>query len=383
MLLASIGVVLLLVGGGLVVNVGAAESSYRQAVLFAEVLSQVSDNYVDPIDPTALLDGAYEGMLAGLDPNGAYLSPGEVADWKKKRAEGLIQPGFSVLRVGRVLQVVSVVPGSDAETAGLEVGDHLRAIDGVLTADRSLGQARRMLDGEVGSVVRLEVLHPSDSFRREEIEVARRAQSRPGFTIDVEDGIAVLRLADLRATDAELLATELADVRSRGIEHLLVDLRFLADGGPHDLGPAAAGLAGPIHLRLRDRSGRQLDSVEQAAIKPVWPGPLSVLVNGATAGAAEALALSLRLSRGARVYGQSTYGLGAEPKLYELDNGAGILVSASRWETEVGETWNGDGIVPDEVVEGEGDDPRSAGADQLRQTLERLRADEAHPALPA
>ena len=105
-LLASIGVVLLLVGGGLVVNVGAAESSYRQAVLFAEVLSQVSDNYVDPIDPAVLLDGAYEGMLAGLDPNGAYLTPGEVVEvsmtlgrsWLRLRLQAVDEDGQALAR---------------------------------------------------------------------------------------------------------------------------------------------------------------------------------------------------------------------------------------------------------------------------------------------
>ncbi len=378
-LLASIGVVLLLVGGGLVVNVGAAESSYRQAVLFAEILSQVSDNYVDPIDPTVLLDGAYEGMLAGLDPNGAYLSPTEVADWKKKRPDGLVGPGFSVLRVGRVLQVVAVEPGSGVETAGLKIGDHLRSIDGALTADLSLGQARRRLEGEAGTVVRLEVLHPADSFRREMIEAVRHAPRARGFALSIDNGIAILRILDLRALDSAQVATELEHAHSSDVDQLLIDLRFVAEGGPHDLGPAAGGLAGPIKLRLRDRAGKLLDSVEQAAAKPVWPGSVAVLVNGATAGGSEALALLLRIERSARVYGQATYGLGSEPKLYELDNGAGVLMSSARWETEVGQTWNGDGVAPDEVIEGKGDDPVAAGADQLHQVLERLHAQAAQP----
>ncbi len=382
-LVSSIGVVLALVGGGLVVSVGAAESSYRQAVLFAEILSQVSDNYVDPIDPTTLLDGAYEGMLAGLDPNGAYLSPGEVAEWKKKRPGDLVGPGFSVLRVGRVLQVVAIEPGSAAETAGLKVGDHVRSVDGVLVANLSLGQARRRLEGEAGTPVAVEVLHPADSFRRQSIEAVRRAATRAGFHVNVEEGIAVLRIDDLRALDAARLLRELDDVRSRGVEQLLVDLRFLADGSPRDLGRAATLLAGPVRLQLRDRTGRLVDSVERDAAPPAWPGPIAVLVNGATAGGAEALALLLRLGRSAHVYGESTYGLGAEPKLIELDNGTGIVVSAARWETAVGQTWNGDGLAPDDRVEGKGDDPQAIGLDQLHQVLERLHATQASAAHPA
>ena len=52
---------LALVGGGFFLQVGAGESSYRQAVLFAEVLSLVMENYVDPLDseeaPTRSLRG--------------------------------------------------------------------------------------------------------------------------------------------------------------------------------------------------------------------------------------------------------------------------------------------------------------------------------------
>jgi len=381
-LVASIGVVLVLVGGGLIVTVGAAESSYRQAVLFAEILSQVSDNYVDPVDTTILLDGAYERMLAGLDANGAYLSPSEVVEWNKKRSGDLVGPGFSVLRVGRILQVVAVEPGSAAEAGGLAVGDHVRSVDGMLVADLSLGQARRRLEGEAGTMVDVEVLHPADSFRRARIESVRRATARAGFHVGIEDGIAVLRIDDLGAADPKRVAAELDDVRSRGVAHLLVDLRFLADGGPRDIARTAPLLAGAVRLRLRDRSGRLVDSVEKEAAESAWPGQVSVLVNGATAGGAEALALLLRLGRKARVYGEPTYGLGAEPKLLELDNGAGIVVSALRWETELGETWNGDGLKPDDVIEGRGDDPESAGADQLRQVLERLHAADAASARP-
>jgi len=318
-------------------------------------------------------------MLAGLDPNGAYLSPTEVLEWKKKRPDGLVGPGFSVLRVGRVLQVVAVEPGSGAETAGLKIGDHLRSIDGALAADLSLGQARRRLEGEAGTGVRLEVLHPAESFRREMMEAVRHAPRARGFALSIDNGIAILRILDLRALDSAQVATELAHAHSSDVDQLLLDLRFVAEGGPHDLGPAAGGLAGPIKLRLRDRSGRLLDSVDQAAGKPVWPGSVAVLVNGATAGGSEALALLLRIARSARVYGQATYGLGSEPKLYELDNGAGVLMSSARWETEVGQTWNGDGVAPDEVIEGKGDDPVAAGADQLHQVLDRLHAQAAQP----
>ena len=144
----SVSLVVLLLGGGLVVKVGASESSYNEVVTFSEILSLVMDNYVDPVDPDKLLVGAYEGMLAGLDPNGAFLTPDEVAKWKSRDESETAGPGVSVLKAGRAVQVVAVVEGSPADVAGIAVGDHIRSVDGQSVRDLSLTQAWRMLHGK-------------------------------------------------------------------------------------------------------------------------------------------------------------------------------------------------------------------------------------------
>jgi len=375
---------LFLLGGGLVVRVGAAESSYRQTVLFAEILGQVLENYVDPVESEALLRGAYEGMLGGLDPNGAFLTPEEVEQWKAGPPAHGAGPGFAVLKTNHTLQVVAVEPGSQAADAGVEVGDHVRSVDGSPTRDLSLEQSRRRLGGEPGTLVRVEVLKPGDGFRAETVEVVRKVASRRPFTLHVERGTAVLELFSLAEVPLDDLARELDASATRGVERLLVDLRNLAEGSPRDAARVAALFVRDPGLQLRDRSGRLVDTVEVApAADPAWPGTISVLTNRATAGGAEALALLLQTHREARVYGQSTYGLGAEPRLLELDNGAGILVSSSQWETSGGRTWNADGVQPDEVVEGEGEGWAAARADQLRRVLEALETTDANEAAPA
>ena len=72
------------------------------------------------------------------------------------------------------------------------------------------------------------------------------------------------------------------------------------------------------------------------------------------------------------ILGESTYGLGAEAKLFELDNGAGLVVSSALWETASGTRWNGDGVVPDEEIRGTGQDYETMSANQLERALEWL-----------
>jgi carboxyl-terminal processing protease len=372
-LLVSTLLVLFLLVGGLAVKVGAEDNSFHQVVVFSEVLSLVLDNYVDPLEAERLLRSAYEGMLAGLDPHGAYLTPEELAEWKAFDASGLADPGLSVLRAGRSLQVVSVVEGSSAEAAGIEMGDQIRAVDGRPVRDLSIDQSWRMILGAPGSTVKLDLLRSSDGFKREEVELERsRRKARP-FTLEVEErGIAVLRLHDLARVDPESLAEELGDVRSRGVDRLLIDLRNVADIDPRAVAATAGLFSSGSLLVLKDREGEVLESVESEGAGNAWGGSIAVLVNGATAGSAEALAGLIQEDLGGTVLGEATYGLGAEAKLYEMEGGVGLVVSAASWETAKGASWNGEGIAPDEEIRGRGTDFEGRLSDQYEQALEFL-----------
>ena len=369
LLVASALVVIFLLGGGFVVRVGAAESSYRQAVLFAEILGQIMDHYVDPVETDRLLVGAYEGMLGGLDSNSAYLTADEVRAWNAPRNDSDVGPGFSVLKSNRTLQVVTIDSASTVAAAGLEVGDHVRSVDGVLTRDLSLDQARRLLAGAPGTAVKVEVLHPSDGFRREEFDFVRSRPAAPAYDLEVLRGTAVLRVERLRGLPLERLADELDDVRRRGVQRMLLDLRNVAEGDPREISGLAGLFAPGATLNLRDRSGRLVETVVASDDLTGWNGELALLVNRATAGGAEALAQIVRDRRSALVYGESTYGLGAEPKLYELEGGAALLVSSQLWETADGKSWNDGGLEPDEAVRGEGETYADVRADQLNRVL--------------
>jgi carboxyl-terminal processing protease len=233
-------------------------------------------------------------------------------------------------------------------------------------------QARRMIEGPAGTTVQLEVLHPSDGFRREDVELERSSRSTRAYDLAVRHGTAVLKIHDLRALPLDDLAQELDDVRSRPVETLLLDLRNLASGSPRDAARISVLFAEEPRLELRDRSGRLMESVAPEPETDGWTGRLAVLVNGATAEGAEALAVLLGERTDVAIYGEKTFGLGAEPSLFELHNGAGLLLSSALWETGAGESWHETGVEPDEEVEGEGRDYAAIFENQLEQVLKML-----------
>jgi carboxyl-terminal processing protease len=314
------------------------------------------------------------------------LTQDDVETWKRGlAADEVVDPGISVLKSGPVIQVVAVAAGSPAEGLAIAAGDQIRKIGGHSVRSLSLDQSQRLLKGVAGSTVEIDLFRVKD-LKREVVNVARAARHDAPYVLEVTGGIAVLRVRDLDRLPNDELVQELASVKDRGADRLLVDLRDAASLDTRRAAGVAELFASGDFLRLSDRNGRAIEKIAGTRQKPVWGGRVAVLVNGATAGAGEGLAVILKDRRNAEVYGEPTYGLGTEPKLIELPEGGGLLVPGYVWESPTGKRWNADGLAPDKIVkadghrgDGEGDDEDD---DQLKKTLDDFGKNEAAQAAP-
>src|SRR5262249_26898502 len=145
--------------------------------------------------------------------HGAYLNAEQVADWK-----GAVSPddkadsGLSVLKTGAVLQIVAVAPGSPADAAKIVAGDQLRKIDGKPIRTLSLDQAQRMLVGAPGTSVKVELLRIKD-FSREVLTLDRKLRTDPAYTIDVAQGVAILKIHDFERLPNDALVADLGGIK--------------------------------------------------------------------------------------------------------------------------------------------------------------------------
>jgi carboxyl-terminal processing protease len=376
LLVSSLAVVVFLLGSGAALKAGAGDTAFRQMLLFSEVLSYVVDNYVDPVDTDKLMRGATDGLMGAVDTHGAYLTPGDVEAWKRgPAATDTADPGISVLKSGPVIQVVAVAEGSPAEVLAIAPGDQIRSIAGHSVRTLSLDQSQRLLKGVPGSTVEIDLFRVKD-LKREVVKLERAARRDAPFVLEVKSGIAILRICDIDRLPNDALVQELGSVRDRGADRLLVDLRDGVSMETKRVAGIAELFASGDFLRLSDRTGHVVATLAGKREKPVWGGRVAVLVNGATAGAGEGLAMILKDRNKAEIYGEATYGLGAEPRLIELPEGGGLLLPGYVWGTPGGKQWNTDGLVPDKVVRadgrrGEGDD------EQLRKALDEFGKSEA------
>src|SRR5579862_4743199 len=135
------------------------DKTYRSLTVYGEVLQHIQEDYVDAPDLSAVTAGSLHGLLESLDPYSAYLSPREYADYKEKlKNPPKGESGITAAKRFGYVMVVSVLPDSPAEKAGLRSGDILEAIGGFTTRDMSVAQADALLNGAPGTNVKAAVV---------------------------------------------------------------------------------------------------------------------------------------------------------------------------------------------------------------------------------
>ncbi len=349
------------------------DPAYRSLSLFAEVTGLVENNYVEPVDHKALLQGAYQGLLGGLDPLSGFLTAEE---YKRLTAapEAPGRIGADVIKVGGTTLIASVVPGSPAEAAGLHPADQIWAIDGRSTRELCLPQIRALLSGPPGSETTLLVFRADDQ-RRVEPHLKRKELNGPGFVHRLELGhTGYVRVQDLSRVTPSALGSALTELKKKGATRLLLDLRGSTRG---DAGSAAsiAGLFIGSHPLATERArGAQAKPIA-ARGAAVWQAPVWILQNSTTAGAAELLAAALRDEANARLIGEKSCGYGARQEFIPLPSGDGLVLSVAEYRAPGGEEWNGRGLKPEIAVAFDWTGGWAGGDEkQLRRSLELITA---------
>ncbi len=132
--------------------------------------------------------------------------------------------------------------------------------------------------------------------------------------------------------------------------------------------------------RIRSRDGsEQILEAKGESLKDELR--LAILVDRGTAGPGELLAQALRLRLGAEILGSRTFGRASLQEFIPLEDGGMIRLSVARCVGPDGESWERDGLEPDQAVDV--DPENSADEDSiLLKALELLEHD-AEPVLKA
>lgn len=353
----SLIVVTSLVGGGWLADVGddtGRDSLYKYLSTFTEVLGLVRQAYVEETDMDTLLAAALDGTTDALDPFSLYVPPSEVEAYAHVRDTGSRLSGLTLLKERGIAYVVAVEAGSPADQAGVRPGDVVSVIDGSSTRELPLWEIQKLLAGEPGTRVELELLRLGEEVRAT-FDLAP-FDTPVALLETVEhtdpDGAVrhgtMLRVGRFEAGTAPRVAELLADVRHEASGRLLVDLRNVAGGDPEAAYAVGELFASGELGRLVQRE-RTLETFGGDA-EPAWSGErLVVLVNRGTLGAAEVLASVLRQQLGAELVGERTFGHAGRQEVAQLSNGGHLLFTGAFYTGPDGQPLN-ESLEPDEAV---------------------------------
>jgi len=340
---------------------------------FSEALAQVRREYVDEVSDARLIDGAMRGMLAGLDVHSAYLDRREYEEIRRGAAGNYPGIGIEVVADNGLIKVQRPLDESPAARAGIRQGDLILRIDGE-PVGANVAAAIEQMRGPAGSLVRLTVRRAEGN---ELVEVAlerARVEVHSVSTTKLAPEYAYVRIASFSETTPADFERALQQLRSSQPElrGIVIDLRN-NPGGVLESAVAVAdalleqgnivvarGRAPDARFRMDARPGQVLAGID-----------IAVLVNGASASAAEILAGALKDNRRALLVGRRTYGKGSVQSVIPLADGRAIKLTTSRYATPSGEFINEKGIEPDVALRGPDAAPTDPSVDDEVRAAQR------------
>jgi carboxyl-terminal processing protease len=343
-------VVVLTLAGGMAGRTSAVEGTYDYLKVFNEVLYLSVNNYVEPTQIEALMDGAYRGMLETLDPSNEYLDAREYARASRGDAGAAADVGLRVSKRHGYIVIVSSLPGSPAAAANLKTGDAILTIDGHPTRLMGVWQAEQALRGKAGTKVTLG-LSPSEGGERREQALERRVVAPPAPAGRMaETGIGAVRILGLRDGDARRVDQAIATLRDQGMKRLLLDLRGCSSSSLAEaIGVASLFMKDGVVVTVADRHDGD-KAYRTDGRKRSWSGPMVVLVDEGTSRSCEVVTAALRDGLGTPVVGERTWGAGTVSSLLPLPNGDGLFLATGMMQSPAGKEWNAKGLDPDLAI---------------------------------
>jgi carboxyl-terminal processing protease len=306
---------------------------------FTEMISIVETQAADPVNTQqSIYQGAIPGMLRTLDPHSIFFDPDQ--NEQLKQMENSERKGFgTVVSVlpGRVI-VLQALPGTPSAKAGLQPGDEIVAVNGVVLARLEFDQ----IVGYLGE----------SHQHRAQLVVRRPGNARPlEFVLDPElldspsvdrafllqAGIGYIRVNGFDPQTARQLKDAIEKLGGEKLKGLVLDLRDNPGGVVQTALEAASYFLQPGQ-KLLSVKGRSIQEQTVDVPKTATPYvfPLAVLVNAKTASAAEILTGALQDHDRAAVLGEPSFGKGLVQNVFPLAGNTALALTTAFYYTPSG-----------------------------------------------
>ncbi|MBL4720130.1 MAG: PDZ domain-containing protein [Alphaproteobacteria bacterium] len=317
----------------------------------------------------------FSGFLKNLDRYSRYAGMTQARRDRESR-NGFGGVGISIKPDAAGARIVRVSRNSPALRAGVQKGDVITAVDGAPLAGEPLAKVVDLLRGPIGKKVAISLHRASQTAPF--IAVVSRTRIIPDTVFYEPRGtVAYIRVTSFNQDTANQLKKSVRKAQRHlgpSLTGLVLDLR----NNPGGLLTQAVEAADLFieYGRISSTTGRHQDSVQrfESTQGDITSGlPIAVLINGASASAAEIMAAALQDNARAILVGSNSFGKGTVQTVLRLPNDGELILTWARLLAPSGYVLHRLGVLPN-ICTSEARDSESLLKAALVEDLERQRA---------
>ena len=316
----------------------------KNFTIFSEVYEEVTDSYVDEVDPEELMRNGINAMLETLDPYTVLVDEAESERMDVMTTGQYAGVGLEVgARDGRLV-VIAPIEGYSADRKGMQAGDIILEVDGVSTEGMNAEDLQSLLRGDADTTV--DILVERYGMDQElEFELTRETIEVTNVTYsdildhEGDERIGYIVMNRFAQNAAEEVREAITNFKDDGeLDGLVLDLRN-NPGGLLDESVKLVDLFVDSGIEIVTTSGRGNNDNEsfESSQPPVYEDkPLAVLQNSGSASASEIVAGAIQdLDRGI-VIGERSFGKGLVQVVRPLSYNMALKITTSKYHIPSG-----------------------------------------------
>lgn len=351
-----------------------SENSEKNIDAIADTLKnfrkEIDKVFLGEIDEQKVLDETIKGYVKGLgDEYSEYMTKEEWDEFQSAALGNYVGIGIYMTtdNNGNVI-VLAPIKGSPAESAGLETGDIITAVNDENVLGTSSDDVSNKIKGEAGTEVKLTVLRDNEyidmNVKREEIKVYHVEEKM------LENNIGYMNLATFDEGCSDEFREKYQTLKNQGARSLILDLRNNTGGLVDEALKIADMMIEKDKTLLITVDSKGNKEIDKAKEDPIVEGDIIVLTNEYSASASEILVGALKDNGRAKSLGTKTFGKGVIQNVFFLNDGSALKLTVNEYFTPNETKINKVGIAPDYEVELPEDSQEDV---QLNKAIELLK----------